>query len=413
MSKIFDNLNESQIEAVKSIDGPLLILAGAGSGKTKTITSRLAYLIEAGIDPRSTLTLTFTNKAANEMRERALHLIDNYIYPPLLCTFHKFGLIFLKMYISKIGRNNSFVVIDTDDKKRVLKGLAKDTQTPISLIASEISRYKNSLITPKVAIENAELKLYKEIANLYKEYQNELVANNLVDFDDLLVITYNILENDLEFAKEFSNRYQYIMVDEYQDTNDLQFKLLQKLTTSHKNLCVVGDDDQSIYGWRGANIKNILDFPEIFDDTKVIKLEYNYRSSGEILEAANNLIEHNRDRLGKKLVCTKGKIKPISLFESEDETSEALKIAKAVKELLRSGEDASEIAILYRINALSRSIEEGLNKEGVSYKLVGGIKFYERAEIKDIISYLRCIANPNDDFSAKELSINQKEGLAK
>ena len=411
MDKIFDQLNPQQREAASHIDGPMLILAGAGSGKTKTITTRLAYLLSIGIDPANTLTLTFTNKAATEMRERALSMIDNPIYPPLLCTFHKFGLLFLKFNIEKLGRKNDFVVIDTDDKKRIIKNINKEL--PTSLIASEISRNKNSLIKPDVAIDQATQPNYKIIASIYKTYQDYLLENNLVDFDDLLMLTHDLLDLDPDLRKDISNRYQYIMVDEYQDTNELQLQLLKKLCDTHTNLCVVGDDDQSIYGWRGANIKNILEFSNMFNNTKVIKLESNYRSTQEILEAANLLIEHNRNRLGKRLVSTRGSGKPITLFQSSDENEESDKIARAIKELIESGVPAGEIAVLYRINALSRSLEEGLNRAGIAYQMVGGVRFYERAEIKDAISYLRIIANSHDDFSFKRVINRPKRGIGK
>ncbi len=411
MEKYLEALNEAQREAVKHIDGPLLILAGAGSGKTKTITSRLAYLLSLGIDPTNTLTLTFTNKAANEMRERALSMLEGISYPPLLCTFHKFGLLFLKFHIEKLGRKNNFVVIDTDDKKRILKSFGTDL--PIGLIASEISRYKSSLINPAVAWEKAEQESYKKIAALYEKYEKYIADNNLVDFDDLLVLPYQILEADEALAKEISERYKYVMVDEYQDTNDLQYKLLQKICTTHNNICVVGDDDQSIYGWRGANIKNILDFSQSFENTKVVKLENNYRSTSKILKAANELIEHNRGRIGKVLNSTKGEGKSIEVVESADENHESTIIAKRVKALIDKGVSPKSIAVLYRINALSRSLEEGLNRAGVPYNMVGGVKFYERTEIKDMISYLRIIANPNDDFSIKRIINRPKRGLGK
>ena len=411
MDKIFNQLNQAQREAASHIDGPMLILAGAGSGKTKTITSRLAFLLSIGIDPANTLTLTFTNKAASEMRERALSMIDSPVYPPLLCTFHKFGLLFLKFNIEKLGRKNDFVVIDTDDKKRIIKNINKEL--PTSLVASEISRYKNSLVKPDEAIAQASQPNYKMIASIYKTYQDYLLENNLVDFDDLLMLTYDLLEQNSDLRKDISNRYQYIMVDEYQDTNELQLQLLKKLCDTHTNLCVVGDDDQSIYGWRGANIKNILEFTNMFENAKVIKLENNYRSTKEILTAANLLIDHNRNRLGKKLISTKGDGKPVTLFQSSDENEESDKIAKAIKELLNSGVPAGEIAVLYRINALSRSLEEGLNRAGIAYQMVGGVRFYERAEIKDAISYLRIIANSHDDFSFKRVINRPKRSIGK
>ena len=413
MKEILATLNEAQQDAATCIDGPILILAGAGSGKTKTITTRLAYLISLGIDPANTLTLTFTNKAASEMRERALSLLEEVSYPPLLCTFHKFGLLFLKFNIERIGRKNSFVVIDTDDKKRILKSFSTDTELPVGMISSEISRYKTSLIDPKTAWEKAEQKSYQLIAKFYDQYENYLVSNNLVDFDDLLVLPYKILDENEDLCESMSKRYGYIMVDEYQDTNELQYKLLRKLCHSHTNLCVVGDDDQSIYGWRGANIKNILEFHETFDNVKVVKLEKNYRSTNQILKAANDLIEHNRGRLGKILESTKGDGKAIEVLESHDENIESLSIARKIKKLILSGVSPRDIAVLYRINALSRSLEEGLNKEQIPYNMVGGVKFYERAEVKDVISYLRVIANPHDDFSIKRIINRPKRGLGK
>ncbi|HIP30793.1 MAG TPA: ATP-dependent helicase [Sulfurospirillum arcachonense] len=411
MEKILESLNDAQQEAVKTIDGPVLILAGAGSGKTKTITSRLAYLLAQGIPASSILTLTFTNKAATEMRERALSLIEDKTYPPLLCTFHKFGLLFLKFNMEKLGRRNSFVVIDTDDKKRIIKSFGIDM--PVGLVANEISRYKNSLIDPALAWEKAELPNYKKIAQTYEQYEKYIKDNNLVDFDDLLVLPYKILNENEDLCRETSERYKYIMVDEYQDTNDLQYRLIRKICSTHENICVVGDDDQSIYGWRGANIKNILDFKDEFKNTKIIKLENNYRSTTNILKAANELIEHNRSRLGKVLRSTKGEGTAISIIESHDEKNESTIIAKRIKVLIDKGVSPRDIAVLYRINALSRSLEEGLNRVGVPYNMVGGVKFYERTEIKDLISYLRIIANPNDDFSIKRIINRPKRGLGK
>ncbi|AQW80955.1 UvrD/REP family helicase [Campylobacter pinnipediorum subsp. pinnipediorum] len=421
MSEILNQLNDTQKEAATHIDGPMLILAGAGSGKTKTITSRLAYLVgEVGIDPANTLTLTFTNKAANEMRVRALRLLDkNEFQIPLLCTFHKFGLLFLKFYIDRLGRKNNFIIIDTDDKKKILKGF--ESSLPTSVLSNEISNYKNSLFSVEDVLSNATLLsgeknqdgFYQKVAQIYKQYEEYLSANNLVDFDDLLVLTYKILDSDDELAKNISNRYKYIMVDEYQDTNELQYKLLRKLCTSHSNICVVGDDDQSIYGWRGAKIDNILNFKNQFNNTKIIKLEHNYRSTSQILKVANELINHNRNRLGKILISTKEDGENVNLFESIDEVAEATKIAKSIKELIQSGVNAPDIAILYRVNALSRSLEEGLNKENIPYKMVGGVKFYERAEIKDIISYIRLVTNQNDDFSLRRIINRPKRGLGK
>ena len=360
MSENFlSNLNESQQRAAQHIDGSLLILAGAGSGKTKTITTRLAYLISIGIDPASILTLTFTNKAATEMRERAYALIDSHMStPPILCTFHKFGLMFLKFYISELNRKNNFIIIDSDDKKRILKTIDKEITT--SILVSEISKYKNTLLSPAEAKAGAELKLYQQIADVYEKYENYLVKNNLVDFDDLLLLPYKILSANEALAKETSEKYQYIMVDEYQDTNELQYKLLRLLCSTHNNLCVVGDDDQSIYGWRGATIKNILNFSEHFKDTVVVKLEENYRSTDTILDHANQLIEHNRDRLGKKLVGTRTKGDSIRVYESQDENEETRKIVEDIRNLIDSGVRGKDIAILFRSKCTFKITRRGL-----------------------------------------------------
>ena len=296
-------------------------------------------------------------------------------------------------------------------KKRIIKSIDKDITT--SLLAAEISKYKNSLLTPSEAKSAAQLKLYQQIAEVYEKYEAYLEKNNLVDFDDLLLLPYRILSKNEKLANEISQKYQYIMVDEYQDTNELQYRLLRLLCSSHNNLCVVGDDDQSIYGWRGATIKNILNFSEHFEDTNVVKLEENYRSTDTILNHANQLIEHNRDRLGKKLIGTRQKGDSIRIYESQDENEETRKIIEDIKQLIDEGTSPKNIAILFRVNALSRSLEEGFNKAGLNYKLVGGMKFYERTEIKDLIAYFRILTNANDNFSIKRIINKPKRGIGK
>ena len=418
---ILSSLNDAQREAARHIDGAMLILAGAGSGKTLTITTRLAYLIgEVGIDPLNTLTLTFTNKAATQMKLRALNLIRS-SQPsanPLLCTFHKFGLLFLKLYMRELNRANNFVIIDIDDKKKIIKEFENSIAT--NIVSNEISRYKNMLLSPEEIISSSVIPAfiggranYEKIAKAYKSYEEYLAANNLVDFDDLLCLTYRILDSNPNLCNQISNRYKYITIDEYQDTNELQYKLLRKLCVAHENVVVVGDDDQSIYGWRGAKIENILNFKDQFSSVKVVRLEENYRSSSNILNAANELIDHNRNRLGKKLISTKKDNKDIEILQNSDEESEAKIISARIAKLIKDGEHPTQIAILYRINALSRALEEGLIANGVPYKIVGGIKFYERAEIKDIISYLRLILNPHDDFSLERIINRPKRGLGK
>ncbi|EAI4316227.1 ATP-dependent helicase [Campylobacter coli] len=416
---LFTGLNESQKEAASHIDGPMLILAGAGSGKTKTITTRLAYMIgEVGIPAINTLTLTFTNKAASVMKNRALDLLNSN-ENPLLCTFHKFGLLFLKLHIERLGRKNNFIIIDNDDSKKILKELINDDKTSPHQILQFISHFKNKSKNVQDVFSDLELlkdneikhQALQKIAIYYQNYQEYLLKHNFVDFDDLLFLTNTLLENDQNFAKEQSSFYRYITVDEYQDTNALQYKILKNLCCVHENICVVGDDDQSIYSWRGAKIENILNFQSEFSNVKLVKLEQNYRSVGMILKAANNLISHNKKRLGKTLLCTKDEGEDVQILSSDNEKIESALVAKKIKELLNAGVYAGEIAVLFRINALSRSIEEAFMKEKIRYKLLSGMRFYERLEIKDLICYLRILINPNDDLSFKRIINRPKRSI--
>ena len=417
MDALLSTLNPAQAEAAKHIDGALLILAGAGSGKTKTITTRLAYLIKVvGIPPQSTLTLTFTNKAASEMRLRALQILGEGcppLHPPLLCTFHRFGLLFLREHIHHLGRKHDFTLLDGDDQKRIVKKLDSSyAHFSPAQILGYISACKNKLITPSQAHQQAKSQNYQDLSKAYQDYQAFLEKNNMLDFDDLLLKSYEILASNAEIATMMSERYQYIMVDEYQDTNFLQVSLLQKLCTTHNNLCVVGDDDQSIYSWRGADISHILHFAKTFD-AKTITLAQNYRSKEPILRAANALIAHNTSRLGKDLVSTRGDGDEIVLLSHSDETQEANTIASKIAALLQSGIAPTQIAILFRLNALSRSIEEGLNRAKIPYKLIGATRFYERAEIKDVLAYFRVVLNLNDDFSLSRIINVPKRSLGK
>lgn len=422
MSSILDSLNPKQKEAAQHIDGALLILAGAGSGKTKTLTSRLAYLIkEVGVAPDSTLTLTFTNKAASEMRERALDLLHQSdegdfsfshfrsLPPPLLCTFHRFGLLFLRMNISRLERSPNFTLIDTDDQKRIIKQVDSSVQS--AMILGYISNQKNALVSARNATLCAVTPQQKLFSKIYEKYEAFLLKNNMVDFDDLLLLSFRILDSDETLCAQISQKYQYIMVDEYQDTNLLQVALLKKLCATHQNICVVGDDDQSIYSWRGADIGYILGFAKSFDNAKVIKLESNYRSKAPILNAANALIAHNTSRLGKELKSTRGDGDKVKHIYSYDEKEEANIIAKNISSLILEGAKPQEIAILFRLNALSRSIEEGLNRAKIPYKLIGAIRFYERAEIKDILAYFRLVVNIDDDFSLSRVINTPKRGI--
>ncbi|MCE3046998.1 ATP-dependent helicase [Helicobacter kayseriensis] len=408
-----EDLNPEQRQAVEHIDGPLLLLAGAGSGKTKTLTTRLAYLIkEIGIPASSILCLTFTNKASQEMRERALRLIGgDQISYPLLCTFHKFGLMFLKKFISLLDRPSSFVLLDRDDVKKIIQSF-KSPFSP-SVVISYISYYKNQILSPQEVFKQAKSEESKLMAELYDQYQTYLNEYHLLDFDDLLYLSYLILEKNPSLAQEMSKQYQYIMVDEYQDTNFLQYKLLRLLTCAHQNLCVVGDEDQSIYGWRGADIRNILEFEKDFKEATVIKLEKNYRSTPQILQFANQLISCNTQRLGKTLFATKEDGEEVQIFSFLSEREEMSFVACEIESLLQSGIRPEEIAILYRVNALSRNVEEGLNRAKIPYKLIGSVHFYERAEVKDALSYLRLMVNICDDFSLLRVINKPKRGLGK
>jgi len=405
-----NKLNNEQKKAATHIDGALLILAGAGTGKTRTITTRLAYLMSIGIDPASTLTLTFTNKAATQMRDRAFELLPNIAYPPLLCTFHRFGIFFLKMYISKIDRSNDFSVIDKADKNKIIKSIDNSVNTQST--NNTISNYKNSAMSleeiDKISVNDK----LKKIANIYRQYEEYLLKNQLVDFDDLLLLPHKIMLEHKDIKEEISKKYQYIMVDEFQDTNKLQMNILKQLCHSHENIAVVGDDDQSIYSWRGADINNILTFKEKYKNTKTITLDTNYRSTPNILELSNNLIAHNINRFEKVLKSTKESGEKVSELVSKNEQEEAFTIAKKIKTIIQDGTNPSQIAILFRIHAISRALEEHLYKLNINYKIIGGIKFYERAEIKDIIAYFRVILI-QDDFSITRIINVPKRGIGK
>lgn len=416
MSKLtqsLESLNPQQRQAVEHTEGALLILAGAGSGKTKTLTTRLAYLIEEiGIPAQHTLTLTFTNKAAAEMRERAMALLESTTQtPPLLCTFHKFGLLFLRFHIHHLGRSANFTLLDSDDCKRIVKKLAPNL-TP-QRILGYISSCKNASLSPESAAAYAHTPEYKALHRVYVEYEEFLRSKNMLDFDDLLYLTCEILRTHEDLRNETSGHYQYIMVDEYQDTNEIQYKLLSYLTSTHTNLCVVGDDDQSIYGWRGADINNILNFEQQFHNATLIKLEQNYRSTPEILQAANALIAHNTRRLGKNLQSTQTNGEEVEILHSCDESSEGSTIATIIAKELSKGKRAQDFAVLFRLNALSRGIEEAFNKAKIPYQIIGAMRFYERAEVKDLLSYVRLVHNLSDDYSLLRIINTPRRGIGK
>ena len=412
-------LNKEQKEAVLHVDGPLLVLAGAGSGKTRVLTHRIAHLIsEENVHPASILAITFTNKAAREMRERIDTLVGQFSDYIWVSTFHSMCARILRRDIEKIGYGSNFVIFDYSDQQSVVKECLKelninDKNFPPKSMLSEIGRAKDELITPEMFTKmyQTDFRMSK-VAKIYELYQKKLKNNNALDFDDIIMLTIKLFMEHPEVLEYYQRKFKYILVDEYQDTNTAQYSLISMLAKRHGNLCVVGDDDQSIYGWRGANIRNILDFEKEFKDAKVIKLEQNYRSTKTILGAANSVIKNNHGRKSKKLWTDNEQGDCIKVLECNNEHEEAYFIANEIKRL-REKENIKlrDFAVLYRINAMSRVIEEMFMKEGIAYKIFGGLKFYDRKEIKDIIAYLRVIQNPSDNISLKRIINEPKRGI--
>lgn len=413
-------LNEMQKEAVLHTEGPLLILAGAGSGKTRVLTHRIAHLIkDNGVTPWSILAITFTNKAAAEMRERVGGLIGNDLASDMwISTFHSMCVRMLRRDSERLGYGRYFTIYDTSDQKALIKDVMKtlninDKNFPVSSMLGGISSKKNEFITPLECLEMAggDFK-EKTIAQVYGAYQKKLKENNAMDFDDLLMNTCILLKEHKEVLEFYQKKFKYILVDEYQDTNGVQYHLVQMLAKGHSNLCVVGDDDQSIYGWRGADVKNILDFERDFDHATVIKLEQNYRSTKTILEAANKVVARNYGRKAKKLWTDNEQGDVISILELDNEYREADAIANLIIRGIESGDrEFKEFAVLYRTNAQSRAIEEKMIHNSIPYRLLGGVRFYERKEIKDLIGYLRVIANLKDDVALKRVINVPKRGI--
>lgn len=408
---IYDSLNDRQKEAVFTTEGPVLILAGAGSGKTRALTHRIAYLIEQKqVAPWNILAITFTNKAAAEMRERVDRLIGEGTDSVWVSTFHSMCVRILRRYIDSLGYDNNFSIYDSDDQKTLMRQVMKKLEMDSKLykdrtILSEISSYKDKLISPDEAAVNAAGDFRKmKVAEAYQYYQSKLKQNNALDFDDLIVKTIELLENDTQVRNYYQDRFKYILVDEYQDTNYAQFKLVSILAGKYKNLCVVGDDDQSIYKFRGADIENILGFEKVYPEAKVIKLEQNYRSTGSILDAANAVISHNYGRKNKKL-WTANETGPLVRFCQYDSAEdEAANIVRDIKRRAEeNGLNYNDYAVLYRTNAQSRLIEEKCVKMNVPYQLIGGVNFYQRKEIKDMLAYLKTIDNGLDDLSVKRI----------
>lgn len=415
---IYDKLNEPQREAVYYTDGPLLILAGAGSGKTRVLTHRIAYLIgERGVNPWNILAITFTNKAAEEMRQRVDNLVGFGAESVWVSTFHSACVRILRRFIDRLGYENHFTIYDTDDQKTLIKEVCRkvDVDTKVfkeRSLLSAISSAKNEMILPDEFELNAGGDFAKmKIAKVYREYEAQMRANNALDFDDLLVKTVQLLQTQPDVLESYQERFRYIMVDEYQDTNTVQFQLVSLLAGKYKNLCVVGDDDQSIYKFRGANIRNILDFEHEFPDAKVIKLEQNYRSTGNILNAANSVIANNRGRKEKSLWTENGEGELIRLRQFDTAFDEADFIGEDIKNAVRQGGSYNDSAVLYRTNAQSRLLEEKFIAMNIPYKIVGGVNFYARREIKDLLAYLKTIDNGRDDVAVRRIINVPKRGI--
>ncbi|MBQ7751403.1 MAG: DNA helicase PcrA [Clostridia bacterium] len=413
-------LNNMQKQAVQKTDGPVLVLAGAGSGKTTVLVNRIAYIIETkNIHPYNILAITFTNKAANEMKDRVNTIIGDLSKDMWICTFHSACVRILRSHIGVLGFSQSFVIYDSADTKTVMKDCYKELDIdeknyPFRLVSSIISKAKDDMLSPNDFYKEAYGDYRKtKIGEIYELYQKKLKANNAVDFDDILFFAVKILEENPEILEKYQNRFQYVMVDEYQDTNNCQYKFISMIADKYKNICVVGDDDQSIYKFRGANIQNILNFEHTFKDCTVIKLEQNYRSTSVILDAANAVIHNNKGRKDKSLWTENERGERIKLHIGYNERDEAVYIANEIEKEHKMGEKYSDFAVLYRTNAQSRILEELFMRSGIPYKVVGGLRFYDRKEIKDIIAYLRLIHNPDDSLSFARIVNEPKRSIGR
>ena len=418
MKELLAGLNDKQKEAVLHFEGPLLILAGAGSGKTRVLTHRIAYLIEEHqVPPYHILALTFTNKAANEMRERVNNIIEYGAGSIWVSTFHSTCVRILRRFIDHLGYDNAFTIYDSDDQKSLMKDICKQLNIDTKkykerTFLNAISSAKDELKTPEQYADEVAKEYNKKIfGRVYKEYQKRLKQNNALDFDDLIMLTVQLFRQNAEILNHYQERFPFILVDEYQDTNTAQFTLLSLLASRYQNLCVVGDDDQSIYRFRGANIHNILNFEKIFPATKVIRLEQNYRSTKNILAAASGVIKHNSMRKEKTLWTTAEAGAPISYGRYDNEYEEAQGIASDIHREVKDGMSYSDFAILYRTNAQSRVFEEKLIYEGIPYRIIGAVNFYARKEIKDILCYLKTINNSADDIAIKRIINIPRRGI--
>lgn len=418
--EIIEGLNDKQKEAVLATEGPCLVIAGAGSGKTKVLTHKIAYEIANGVKPWNILAITFTNKAANEMKERIEKLIGDAAKDLWMGTFHSICVKILRRYIDRIGYKTDFVIFDTSDQKTLIKECIKALKVDDKLftdrgVLTEISNGKNEMLEPKAyGVKYSGDFRREKIAELYTLYQQKLKENNALDFDDIINFTIKILTENPDVLEYYTEKFKYVLVDEYQDTNKAQFMLVSILASRYGNITAVGDNDQGIYSFRGADISNILNFERDFPGTKIIKLEQNYRCTGNILKAANAVIKHNENKYDKKLWTQNEEGKIPCIYNGEDEYDEARYIVEQIEHLKREEYyKNSDFVILYRMNAQSRAIEDILMREGLPYKVIGGLKFYERKEIKDIIAYLRLIHNPADNLSLKRIINEPKRGIGK
>ena len=421
MQEILKGLNDKQYEAVVNTEGPCLVIAGAGSGKTKVLTHKIAYLIgEKGAKPWDILAITFTNKAANEMKERIANLVGDDAKDIWMGTFHSICVRILRRFIDRIGFDSSFIIFDTSDQRTLVKNCMKDLAIDDKLfndrsVLSEISNAKNEMLEPEQYTARANSDFRKEkIATVYELYQKRLKENNAIDFDDIINYTIKILMENPDVLEYYANKFKYVLVDEYQDTNKAQFTLVTLLASKNGNITVVGDNDQGIYSFRGADISNILNFERDFPGTKIIKLEQNYRCTGNILKAANSVIKNNEVKYKKELWTQNEEGNLPKVYQADNEYDEATYIVTEIEHLKREEYyKYSDFAILYRMNTQSRAIEDILRRENVPYKIVGGLKFYERKEIKDIIAYLRLIQNSADNLSLKRIINEPKRGIGK
>lgn len=414
---MLEDLNDKQKEAVLYNDGPLLIIAGAGAGKTKTLTTKIAYLIEeCGVSPYSILAITFTNKAAKEMKDRLFLTVGNDVKKLTVSTFHSFGLKLLRENYERLGYDKNFVIMDSDDSLTVVKKIIKDMGYDPKIynpkaIRNKISSCKNEMISPAMYERYAVSDYEKVIQEVYQKYQDKLKRNNSVDFDDLLLLPIELFKKNNDLLEKYQDLYRYILIDEYQDTNEAQYILTKLLSERYRNITCVGDDSQSIYSFRGANYKNILNFEKDYKDAKTILLEQNYRSTSNILDAANAVIKNNKQRKDKKLWTSRGIGEKIKYYRAYNEKDEANYVVKKINELINNGVEYKDIAVLYRTNAQSRVMEEAMLKENLPYRVVGSFYFYSRKEIKDLIAYLRLIHNYKDNVSLLRVINTPKRGI--